>query len=86
MVTTCGLDHLHGALGHVLQEDLVGVLPRALGNLEDDRGPAVDAALDDGLQLLHVVEVVGGDGVLACHCLAEHFSGVHETELLVADH
>ena len=37
---TCGLDHLHGSLGHVLQEDLVGVLPSALGNLEDDRGPA----------------------------------------------
>ena len=54
----------------------VGVLARALGNLEHDRSFFLLAGLDNGLEQLHVVHVEGADGVFAFECFDEEFSGV----------
>ena len=37
----------------------------------------------DRLQLLHVVEIVRRDGVLALHGLLEHLRGRYQTDVLV---
>ena len=75
-----------GTLGHVAEKGGVGVVAGALGNLKDDRGLGLGSGLDDGLELLHVVEVESGDGVTAINGLGEHFAGVHKTQFFVRNH
>ncbi len=65
------------ALGHVAEHGLVGVLAGAGRDLEDDRALRLDAGRNDGLNLLHVVEVVGRDGVTALYRLLEELDGVY---------
>ena len=77
---------LHGAFGHVAENRGVRVLARALGDLHDHGGLGLHRGLYDGLHLLHRVEVERGNGVAALDRLCEHFLGVDETKLLVADH
>ena len=77
---------LNGAFGHVAENRGVRVLAGALGDLHDDGRLSLDRGLDDGLHLLHSVEVERGNGVTALDRLCEHFLGVDETKLLVADH
>ena len=77
---------LDGALGHITENRGVGVFARALGDLHDYGRLGFDRGLNDGLHLLHSVEVESGDGVAALYRLSEHFLGVDETKLLVADH
>ena len=77
---------LHGAFGHVAQQGLVGVVTRTLRYLEDHRRLGLGSSLDDGLELLHVVEVESGDGVAALDGLGEHLAGVHEAQLFVGYH
>ena len=77
---------LNRAFGHVAENRGVRVLARALGDLHDDGRLGLDRGLDDGLHLLHRVEVECGNGVTALDRLCEHFLGVDETKLLVADH
>lgn len=77
---------LHSALCHVAQQRLVGVLARACRHLQDDGRRGLDACLDDGLHLLHVVEVEGRNGVAALDGLGEHVAGVHQTQFLVRYH
>ena len=77
---------LDGAFGHVAENRGVRVLARALGNLHDHGRLSLDRGLDDGLHLLHRVEVERGNGISALDRLCEHFLGVDETKLLVADH
>ena len=54
-----------GTFGHVAEKGGVGIVAGALGNLEDDRGLGLGSGLDDGLELLHVVEIERRDGVTA---------------------
>ena len=54
-----------------LEHALVGVFARALGDLDDERRLAGDAALEQAHGLLGVVDVVGADGVLAVGELEE---------------
>ena len=77
---------LHGAFGHVAQQGLVGVVARTLRYLEDYRRFGLGSGLDDGLELLHVVEVESGDGVAALDGLGEHLASVHEAQLFVGYH
>ena len=46
----------------------------------------LDHGLDDGLHLLHRVEIERWDGITALHRLGEHLLRVDKTEFLVADH
>jgi hypothetical protein len=71
---------LDGTLCHIAEEGLVGIVAGTLRNLEDDRGPLLGASLDDGLQLLHVVEIECRDGISTLYGLREHFPGVHKTQ------
>lgn len=56
---------LHGAFGHVAQQGGVGIVARALAHLQDHGAFGLGSGLDDGLELLHVVEIERGDGVAA---------------------
>lgn len=76
---------LDGTLGHVAEHCGVGVLAGAGGDLENDWGLSLDAGGDDGLELLHLGEVVARDGVAAVDGLGEDVLGVDETKCLVAD-
>ena len=77
---------LNGALSHVTENRGVSVLARALGDLHDNGRLRLDRSLNDSLHLLHGVEVESGDGITALYRLGEHFFGINETKLLVADH
>ena len=77
---------LHGSFGHVAQQGLVGVVARTLRYLEDDGRLGLGGSLDDGLELLHVVEVECRYGVTALDGLGEHFAGVHEAQIFVRYH
>ena len=77
---------LDRALGEIAQKRRARVLARTLGDLHDDGRLRLDCRLDDGLDLLHRVEVERGNRVAALDRLGEHLPGVHETQFLVADH
>ena len=74
------------ALSHVAEDRRVRILAGALRDLHDHGRLGLDRSLDDGLHLLHRVEVERGDGVTALDRLGEHFLGINETKFLVADH
>ena len=74
------------AFCHVAEEGLVGIVARTLGNLEDNRALGLSRGLDNGLELLHVVEVECGDGVTAFDSLCEHLAGVHKAKIFVIYH
>ena len=63
-------------LDELLEIDRVGVLARALGNLEHHRRLFLFARLDDGLKQFHVVDVERAEGVFAFQRLREKFPGV----------
>ena len=71
---------------HVTEKGLVGILTGTAGNLEDHRGLGLGGRLDDGLELLHVVEIESGDGVTAGNGLLEHLTGVHKAQFFVRNH
>ena len=77
---------LDGALCHVAQQRLVGVFACARRNLEDDRRRSLHASRDDGLHLLHVVEVECRDGITALDGFCEHLTGVHKSQFFVRYH
>lgn len=74
------------ALGHMAQHCLVGVFPSPRGDLKNDRTLRLDAGLDNGLKLLHVVEIVGGNGITALYRLLEQLDRIAKAELLIAGH
>ena len=76
----------HSTLGHVAQEGSVGIVAGTLGYLEDDGALFFGSGLDDGLELLHVVEVEGRDSVTSLDGLGKHLAGVDEAEFLKAYH
>ena len=65
-----GEDHLRGA-DDGLEHALVGVLARALGDLDDEGGLRLEAAAKEPHRLFGVVDVVGADGVFAIGVLEE---------------
>jgi hypothetical protein len=73
----------YSTLRHVAEEGLVGIVTCALGHLEDDRALQLGGSLDDGLELLHVVEVECRNGIATLDGLCEHLTGVDKTEFLV---
>ena len=74
------------ALGHVAENRGVGVLAGTLGDLHDHGRLGLDRCLDDGLHLLHCVEVERRDRVAAFDGLSEHLLCVDESEFLVTGH
>ncbi len=70
---------LDGTLGHIAQQSGVCVVAGTLGYLEYHGRLLLGGSLDDGLQLLHIVEVEGGDSVSALDGLGKHLAGVDQT-------
>ena len=68
-----GRENLVGRRDQGLEHLLVGVGPRALGELDDERGLAVEVALEQAHGLLQVVDVVRADGVLAVGVFEQFF-------------
>ena len=76
----------HSTFSHVAEKSLVGVGTCAFGNLENHRALLFDRSLDDCLELLHVVEVEGGNGIATVNGSCKHVAGVYEAEVFVVNH
>ena len=77
---------LYGSLSHVAQQRLVGIFAGSGRYLQNDGRIHLDTCRDDGLQLLHVVEVECRNGIAAFDGLGEHLSRVHQSEFFVRYH
>ena len=86
MFPTEFLGVFYSALSHVAQEGSVCIVACALGNLKDNGRLFLRSSLDDGLKLLHVVEVESGDSIAALDSLGEHLAGVHKTKFFITYH
>ena len=76
----------HSAFCHVAEKGLVCIVAGTFRYLEDNRRLCLCRGLDNGLELLHVVEIECGNGVTACNCLLEHLTGVHKAKIFVRYH
>jgi hypothetical protein len=56
---------LFGGADDGFEHPFVGVFPGAFGDLDDERGLAVQSALEQTHGLFGVVDIVGADGELA---------------------
>ena len=65
-----------GGFDQFFQVNRVGVLARALGNLEDQRGFFLFAGFDNRLDEFHVVDVESAEGVFAFECFSEQVFGM----------
>ena len=74
------------ALSHVAEKCGVGIVASAFRYLEDDGRFFFSGSFDDGLKLLHVVEVESGDSVSAFDGLGEHIASIHQAEVFVTYH
>jgi len=74
---------LNGTLSHVAQKSLVRIGTSTTGNLKNHRALSLNTGSDDGLHLLHVVEVESRDSKTVLHSTGEHLLGVHEAKILV---
>ena len=70
---------LDGTLSHVAQQCGVGIVAGAFRHLKDHGRLLGSGGLDDGLELLHVVEVEGGDSVTTLDGLGKHLASVYKT-------
>ena len=86
MLATQFLGIFHGTLSHILQQGLVGIVSCAFRHLQDNGASQVARSLDDGLELLHVVEVESGDGITAIDGTSEHILRVHKAQRFVIYH
>ena len=86
MLATQLLSILYSTLCHILKQGLVGIVACALRHLKDNRRLEVRRSLDDGLQLLHVVEIEGGDGITAVDGFLKHLFGVYQAQSLITYH
>ena len=64
-------EDLVGSADDVLEHQLIGVAARALGNLDNEGSLALDAAPEEAHALLHVIDVVSADGILAIRVLEQ---------------
>ena len=77
---------LRGTACHIAEYVYVRIVPCALRYLKDNWALCLHAGLDYSLHLLHIVEVVSRDRILALHGLREDLPAVHQSEFLVACH
>lgn len=77
---------LYSALCHVAKESLVCVVARTLAHLQDNRRLGLGSGLNDGLKLLHIVEIECRYRIPAFDCLGEHLTGVHQAQIFVRNH
>ncbi len=77
---------LHSPFGHVAQQGGVGIFAGPLGHLQNHRALGLHCGHNDGLHLLHIVEIECGNGITAVHRLGKHRAGVHQSEFLVIYH
>ena len=77
---------LYSTFGHIAEDSSVGIVACALRNLHDNRRLCLNSCLDDGLHLLHCVEVECWDGIATSYCSFEHLTGVHKTQIFVIYH
>ena len=68
----------NSTFSHVTEKSLVGIVAGALGYLEDNRGLGFGSGHNNGLELLHIVEIECRDGISTFDCLGEHLTSVHE--------
>ncbi len=69
----------NSTLSHVAQESSVGIVACAFRNLEDNGRFLFSRSLDDGLELFHVIEVKGRNGISALDGLGKHLASVDQT-------
>ncbi len=69
----------NSTLSHIAEKGSVGIVACALGNLKNYRRLLFGSCFDDGLKLLHVVEVESGHCISALHGLGKHLAGVDQT-------
>ena len=77
---------LHSAFGHIAQKRLVGVVAGTLRHLQYHGRLGLHGCHDNGLQLLHVVEVECRDGIAAVNGFGEHSASVHQSYFFVVCH
>jgi hypothetical protein len=62
------------SLSHITQQSLIGVLAGTAGHLQNHGRTGFDGCLNNGLQLLHIVEIKCSDSILTGYGLLEHLS------------
>ena len=77
---------LYSTLGEVAEDGAVSIVTGTLGNLHDNGRLCLDGSHDDGLHLLHGVEVESGDSIATGYGSLEHLAGINETQILVIYH
>ena len=77
---------LYSALCHIAEKGLVCIVAGTLGNLENNRRLGLGRSLDNGLELLHVVEIEGRDCITSLYCLCKHFPGVYKAQIFIRNH
>ena len=82
MLAPRSLHHLHRPFDQMGHHGLVHVFAGAARTLENDGGFRLDAADDDGLELLQVVEIVGRHGIVPGHGLSETSPGYSPVRVL----
>ena len=86
MLATEFLSVSHSTLCHVAKQRGVGIFACSLRYLKDHGALFSNSSLDDGLELLHIVEVESGNCITAFYGTGEHFASVHQTEIFVIYH
>ena len=86
MLPTDRLGILNGTLGHIAEQDGVGIVARTLRDLKDNGGLGFGSGADDGLKLLHVVEIECRNGITAVNGLGKHLASVYKTKFFVINH
>ena len=86
MSATQFLGIFHRTLSHITKQGLIGILTGTARHLQDHRRFRFDGSLNNGLHLLHVIEVECSDGVFALDGLFKHLSRVHKTQIFVIYH
>ena len=86
MLATEFLSVSHSTLCHVTKQRGVGIFACALRYLKDHGALFSNGSLDDGLELLHIVEVESGNCITAFNGTGEHIASVHQAEVFVIYH
>ena len=69
----------YGALCHITEQRLVGIITSAFRYLQNHRRFRFYGCLDNCLHLFHVVEVESRDSISAFDSLGKHLSGVYQS-------
>ena len=77
------LHHFHRAFDQMGHHGLVHVFAGAPRALENYRRARLDAANNDGLDLLQIVKIVSRHGIASSHGLLEHLPGINQPEFMI---